>query len=130
MVYLQRQGGNATEVAAGAAAATGEDVVVQSAVREYDHADYPLLIQPLLDGEADAVFARDGHASKTARRASKAMGLPDSGGSAKAFRRDVLRELGLEPISASFSAQVAAKLAAGDYRLAHAALAQRPDGNT
>ena len=36
--------------------ATSEFVIVQDADLEYDPADYPALLQPLLDGRADVVF--------------------------------------------------------------------------
>ena len=38
------------------AASTGNVVIVQDADLEYDPADWPLLLEPLIDGVADAVF--------------------------------------------------------------------------
>lgn len=131
VVYLSRQSGKAAAVAAAAAVATGRYVVVQNAVLEFDPVDYPLLIQPLIDEEADAVFAKGGKNSKkadlTSRLVSNAVGLslPDISGSAKAFLLPVLQSLDLEADSGGFSVQVAAKLVKGEYRVAHASLPRR-----
>jgi glycosyltransferase involved in cell wall biosynthesis len=55
-VLHERNRGKGAAVRTGIAHATGDLVVIQDADLEYDPHDLPRLMQPLLDGRADAVF--------------------------------------------------------------------------
>jgi glycosyltransferase involved in cell wall biosynthesis len=56
LVRQERNRGKGAAIRAGIAAATGDIIVVQDADLEYDPAQLPRLMQPILDGRADAVF--------------------------------------------------------------------------
>jgi glycosyltransferase involved in cell wall biosynthesis len=56
LVVHERNRGKGAAVRSGIARARGDLVVIQDADLEYDPHDLPRLMQPLLDGRADAVF--------------------------------------------------------------------------
>ena len=56
IIYQDTNQGKGAALRAGFQHATGDIVVVQDADLEYDPQEYPVLMQPILDGKADAVF--------------------------------------------------------------------------
>jgi glycosyltransferase involved in cell wall biosynthesis len=56
IIYHPVNRGKGAALRSGFAAATGDIILVQDADLEYDPADYPTLLEPLLSGKADAVF--------------------------------------------------------------------------
>src|SRR5664279_3378704 len=57
----EKNQGKGAGVRTGLAHATGEIVLIQDADLEYDPSDYPILIAPILEGHADAVFGNRFH---------------------------------------------------------------------
>jgi glycosyltransferase involved in cell wall biosynthesis len=56
LIFQPENGGKGKAIRTALAASTGDIIIVQDADLEYDPQDWPVLLQPLIDGKADACF--------------------------------------------------------------------------
>jgi glycosyltransferase involved in cell wall biosynthesis len=126
--------GKGAALRTGFGAATADFVVVQDADLEYDPADYPLLLEPLLSGVADVVYGSrfasgrphrvlyfwHSVGNKTLTLLSNMftdLNLTDMETCYKAFRREVIQSIEIEEDRFGFEPEVTAKIARGDLRI-------------
>ncbi|MEJ8566133.1 glycosyltransferase family 2 protein [Elongatibacter sediminis] len=134
VIYHERNQGKGAALRSGFAAARHEIVIVQDADLEYDPADYPAMIQPILDDQADVVFDSRfmGHRPHRVLYFWHRMGnglltflsnmftnlnLTDMETGYKAFRREVIQSIEIEENRFGFEPEITAKLARGRYRI-------------
>jgi glycosyltransferase involved in cell wall biosynthesis len=123
--HLLENSGKGAAIRAGLSLASGEVVIIQDGDLEYNPADYALLVEPILNGDADCVYgsrflgrpygmaAKSWIANWILTRAANLLynaGLTDEATAYKAFRTSVLRQLRLTCRGFEFCPEVTAKL--------------------
>ena len=127
-LFHETNRGKGAALRTGFQAACGEIVIVQDADLEYDPAEYPRLIRPIVDGRADVVFGsrfvggeshrvlyfwhRVGNTLLTLlSNMLTNMNLTDMEACYKVFRREVIQDIRIEEDRFGFEPEIAAKVA-------------------
>ncbi len=126
VLFHPRNRGKGAALRTGFAAAEGDFVIIQDADLEYDPADYPALLEPLLAGRADVVYGnrfsdrrpkgylRNYLANRFLTGLSNlttGLKLTDMETCYKVFRRDLLQNIVLEQDRFGFEPEVTAGIA-------------------
>lgn len=128
VIYQPHNWGKGGALRAGFAAATGDIILVQDADLEYDPKEYSTLLDPILSGNADAVYGSRFMGGRPHRvlyfwhmmgnrfltllsNMFTNLNLTDVETGYKAFRADVVRNLDLRENGFGFEPEITAKLA-------------------
>jgi glycosyltransferase involved in cell wall biosynthesis len=134
VIYQDKNQGKGAALRAGFAVATKNIVIVQDADFEYDPRDYLVMIEPILNDQADIVYGsrfignrphrvlyfwhRVGNGLLTLMsNMFTNLNLTDMETGYKAFRREVIQSIIIEEDRFGFEPEITAKIARGQHRI-------------
>lgn len=134
VILHERNQGKGAALSTGFRAASGDIVIVQDADLEYDPAEYPLILEPILEDKADVVYGSRFMGGRPHRvlyfwhyvgnriltlvsNMVTNLNLTDMETCYKCFRREVLEKLTVEERAFGVEPELTAKIALGGWRV-------------
>ena len=134
VLYHPKNRGKGAALRTGFAAATSDIVIVQDADLEYDPQEFPILIEPILEGKADVVFGSRFMSGRPHRvvyfwhmvgnkfltllsNMMTNINLSDMETCYKAFRREVIQSIRIQENRFGFEPEITAKVAKAGCRI-------------
>lgn len=134
VIFQDKNQGKGSALRTGFAAASKDIVIVQDADLEYDPRDYHIMIEPILNNQADIVYGSRFKGNRPHRvlyfwhrignglltflsNMFTNLNLSDMETGYKAFRREIIQSITIEENRFGFEPEITAKIAKSKYRI-------------
>lgn len=144
VIYHEVNGGKGAALRTGFQAATGDVVIIQDADLEYDPMEYPKVVNPIFDGQAEVVYGsrflnqkRKGYlANRIANWALTTFSnlfthqkITDMETCYKAFRRDIIQSIDIVENRFGFEPEITAKVSKRKIKIHEVPISYYPRSN-
>ena len=141
IIYHDYNKGKGAALRTGFKHATGDVIIIQDADLEYNPNEYPLVVNPIFDGEAEVVYGsrflnkkRKGYlANRLANRALTALSnlfthqkLTDMETCYKAFKREIIQSINIEEDRFGFEPEITSKISKKDIKILEVPISYYP----